>query len=77
MHENFRRQLIQLRGKKGRKEVADDLQITPQMLGMIERGQRTPSLTLAKKIADYYNVSVDEIFFKQNRHTLFPEDNPA
>jgi len=35
------------------------------MLGAIERGDRNPSLKLAKKIADYYGVSVDEIFFDE------------
>ncbi|MCY8117853.1 helix-turn-helix domain-containing protein [Bacillus spizizenii] len=42
------------------------------MLGAIERGDRTPSLSLAKKIADYYGTTVDEIFFAQNRHKMCP-----
>lgn len=62
--------LIELRGNKGRTDVAADLGITPQMLGAIERGDRTPSLPLAKKIADYYNTTVDLIFFEENRHNL-------
>ena len=65
--------LIRCRGKKSRSEVAKSLGITPQMLGMVERGDRTPSLELAKKIADYYNLSVDEIFFNQNRNNLCPK----
>jgi DNA-binding XRE family transcriptional regulator len=31
------------------------------MIGAIERGTRNPSLALAKKIANLYNVTVDEI----------------
>lgn len=62
--------LIKLRGDKSRPKVASDLDVTPQMLGAIERGDRTPSLALAKKIADYYKVSVDEIFFSQNGHDM-------
>lgn len=58
--------LIELRGDKSRPTVAKELDITPQMLGAIERGDRTPSLPLAKKIADYYNRSVDEIFFDKS-----------
>lgn len=54
--------LIQLRGDKSRMKVAKDLDITPQMLGAIERGGRNPSLQLAKKIASYYEVSVEQIF---------------
>jgi len=61
-----RKKLIKCRGDKSRQQVADALGITPQMLGMIERGSRTPSLSLAKRIADYYGLSVDEIFFNQN-----------
>lgn len=62
--------LIKLRGNKSRSEVAFDLKITPQMLGAIERGDRTPSLFLAKRIADYYDATVDQIFFGNERHEL-------
>lgn len=56
--------LIELRSDNSRSYVASHLGITPQMLGAIEGGDRTPSLKLAKKIADYYNSSVDDIFFE-------------
>ncbi|MER0467183.1 helix-turn-helix domain-containing protein [Bacillus cabrialesii subsp. cabrialesii] len=62
--------LFSLRGNTSRTVVANDLNITPQMLGAIERGDRTPSLSLAKKIADYYGTTVDEIFFTQGRHKM-------
>ncbi|ASB61728.1 XRE family transcriptional regulator [Bacillus sp. A053] len=65
--------LFSLRGNTSRTVVANDLNITPQMLGAIERGDRTPSLSLAKKIADYYGTTVDEIFFTQSRHKMCPE----
>ena len=58
-----REKLIELRGEKARIDVARDLDITPQGLGMIERGVRTPSLVLAKKMADYYDVAIEDIFF--------------
>lgn len=64
----IRTRMIEFRGDKGRTDVAADLGITPQMLGAIERGDRTPSLPLAKKIADYYSTTVDLIFFDDNRH---------
>lgn len=59
---NERKVLINLRGDKTRSEVAGNLNITPQMLGAIERGDRTPSLNLAKKIANYYGTTIEEIF---------------
>lgn len=55
--------LIKLRGDKSRVDVAYDLKITPQMLGAIERRDRTPSLHLAKKIANYYGSTIEDIFF--------------
>lgn len=55
--------LISLRGQKSRKTVAKDLRITPQGLGLIERGERIPRPELMKRIADYYDKTVDEIFF--------------
>ena len=68
-----RKRLLELRGEKSRKEIAAMLGITPQGLGMIERGQRTPSLATAKKIADFYGVAVEDIFFDRSRHVSFPE----
>lgn len=65
-----RTELLKLRGDRSRLEVANVLGITPQMLGAIERGDRTPSLPLAKKIADYYDVLIDDIFFTENGNDL-------
>lgn len=59
----MRIKLIEMRGKMSRAHVAKSLKITTQMLGAIERGDRNPSLFLAKKIADYYGVSIDDLFF--------------
>ena len=56
-----RQWLIELRGDRPRKDVAKHLGITPQMLGMVERGDRGISLNLAKKIADFYCISMDDI----------------
>lgn len=71
-NKKMRNTLITLRNDKSRQTVASDLNITPQMLGAIERGDRTPSLNLAKRIADYYGKSVDDIFFnhKGNKSCL-------
>ncbi|WP_020059131.1 helix-turn-helix transcriptional regulator [Bacillus sp. 123MFChir2] len=58
-----RNKLILYRNGKSRIEIAKKLDITPQMLGAIERGDRTPSLELAKKIADLYKNTIDNLFF--------------
>ena len=36
--------------------------VSRQTISMIERGDYAPSVTLALKIARYFNVSVEEIF---------------
>ncbi|MDM5429093.1 helix-turn-helix transcriptional regulator [Bacillus mycoides] len=55
--------MIELRNGQSRIKVAQKLSITPQMLGAIERGDRTPSLELAKKIAEFYKTTIDNLFF--------------
>ncbi|AVK86025.1 transcriptional regulator [Lysinibacillus sp. B2A1] len=60
----MREKLIDLRGGKTVTEVAKDLGITRQMLSAIEGGTRTPSLELARRIANYYSSSIEYIFFE-------------
>ncbi|WNF36457.1 helix-turn-helix domain-containing protein [Bacillaceae bacterium IKA-2] len=67
----MRIKLIQLRNNRPLVEIALTIGITPQMLGAVERGDRTPSLHLAKKIADFYKVSIDELFFADIRNDTF------
>ncbi|HDR4425053.1 MULTISPECIES: helix-turn-helix domain-containing protein [Bacillus cereus group] len=58
-----RTKMIEFRNGQSRIKVAKKLSITPQMLGAIERGDRTPSLELAKKIAEFYKTTIDALFF--------------
>ncbi|PGD89553.1 transcriptional regulator [Bacillus wiedmannii] len=58
-----RNKMIEFRSVQSRIMVANKLKITPQMLGAIERGDRTPSLELAKRIADLYKTTIDDLFF--------------
>ncbi|QWG59945.1 helix-turn-helix transcriptional regulator [Bacillus mycoides] len=62
MHKK-RNKMIEFRSGQSRLVVARKLEITPQMLGAIERGDRTPSLELAKRIADFYKTTIDYLFF--------------
>lgn len=45
-------------------DMARDLGITQQTLSKIENGAST-NLKTAKKIADYFNASIDAIFFNK------------
>lgn len=76
MNLKVRSALRGLRGNKSLTEIAKNINITPQMLGKIERGERTPSLSVAKRIAHYYDVLVDEIFFAEERDVSFLTDLP-
>jgi len=55
--------LKKLRGNKTQKEIADLVGITTSHYGFIENGDRQPSLKVARKIADVFNKSIEEIFF--------------
>ncbi len=63
--------LIELRGNKSRAEVAKDLGITTQGLGLIERGERTPRKELMIRFSEYYKKSVDFLFFKSHDTKCF------
>jgi putative transcriptional regulator len=55
--------LITLRGPKSREEVAVSIGVSCSAIQMYENGRRVPRDDIKMKIAKYYNVSVDEIFF--------------
>ena len=67
--------LSQLRNEKNKtqREVAEDLKVGVSTIGMYETGQRTPSLQTAKKLAKYFEVSVEDIFFGHNAHDVRAE----
>lgn len=44
-------------------QVSVKLSISKNYYSMLETGVRTPGFKLAKRIADLYNTSIDEIFF--------------
>ncbi|WP_300382391.1 helix-turn-helix domain-containing protein [Clostridium sp.] len=56
-------------------DLAKTLDITNDYLSSIERGAKTPSFKLAKKIADYFDTTVDEIFFNNQSNELFKNNN--
>lgn len=55
--------LIKKRGDKSQKSVAHSIGITTSYYGMIELGVRNPSLDVAMDIANYYNTSIEDLFF--------------
>lgn len=51
--------------KKTQQQVAFELDITKSALAMYERGKRVPRDEIKVRIADYYGVSIESLFYAQ------------
>lgn len=60
--------LVVLRGDKTQEAVAIDLGISKSAIAMYEKGERVPRDNIKLKIARYYNLSVQSIFFVDKEH---------
>jgi len=61
--ETIAKRLVELRGKRTQKEVADAVGVAQSTYAMYELGQRIPSDEKKKRIATYFKKSVQSIFF--------------
>lgn len=55
--------MIQLRGNKSQKEVADAVGVTPMAISLYESGKRLPRDETKVALAKYFKVEVGDIFF--------------
>ena len=62
------KRLRAFRGKRSREQVAQDLGISSSAIGMYECGERIPRDDIKKKLADYYETTVQHLFFEENCH---------
>lgn len=60
--------LKKLRGDKTQAEIAREIGISKSAWAMYETDSRTPRDEVKIKIADYFNVPVQEIFFRSFKH---------
>lgn len=51
-------------------DMAEKLDVVVSHYNMMENGKRKISLDFAKKIADIFGKSIDEIFFADNFHNM-------
>ena len=67
MSEVIYNRIAMLRAERGisRRQLADALGVHYQTVGYLERGEFSPSLHLALKIAEYFEVTVEVIFSLQ------------
>jgi putative transcriptional regulator len=64
MSEDVHNRIAMLRAERGisRRQLADALGVHYQTVGYLERGEFRPSLHLALRIAEYFEVPVEVIF---------------
>jgi putative transcriptional regulator len=60
----MKNRLEEIRKKHGinQEELAAKLEVSRQTIGSLENGRYNPSITLAFKIARYFDMSIEEIF---------------
>ena len=58
---NIRMRLLRERQNLTQKEVAEKLGISPSAYNMYEKGKREPNIDTLQKIADFYEVSLDDL----------------
>lgn len=64
MSDTVYNRIAMLRAERGisRRELSEALGVHYQTIGYLERGEYSPSLHLALKIAEYFEVPVEVIF---------------
>ena len=63
MSQKVTKRLIELRGEKTQFEVAKEVGISLSALAMYETGNRTPRDEIKIKLAKYYGITVESLFF--------------
>lgn len=61
----LKNRLRELRAKNGftQEELAKKVGVSRQMIGLIERGESDPSITVALKVSMILNKRIEEIFY--------------
>lgn len=64
MSETIYNRIAMLRAERGisRRQLAEELGVHYQTVGYLERGEYSPSLYLALRIAQYFEVAVEVVF---------------
>ena len=79
MSESIYNRIAMLRVERGisRRELADALGVHYQTVGYLERGEYSPSLYLALRIAEYFEVPVEVVFSTSPFPRLGSAENTA
>lgn len=66
--------LLRTERNMSRQELADKVEVNYQTIGFIERGDYFPSLELAFKIAEVFEVEITSIFSDKPFESLFKKE---
>ena len=64
----YGKRLVNLRGQKSQSKVAKSIGIATSTLGMYETEQRVPRDSVKIALANYYDTTVQAIFFEEECH---------
>jgi DNA-binding XRE family transcriptional regulator len=64
-NQNAAKKIKALRGERSQKEVAAAVGISISALGMYETGKRVPKDSIKKRLAAYFQTTVEDIFFAE------------
>lgn len=69
---SFAEKLHELRVSRNisQKELAESLGVAQSSINYWEKGQRDPSITMVKKLADYFGISVDDFLSDEKTDTI-------
>lgn len=67
----------QLRAKKKitQERMALDLNVSQSAVAQWESGKKVPTLKKAKEIAEYFDTTIDAIFFEDDYNTMLEKAN--
>lgn len=79
MSDPIHNRIAMLRAERGisRRQLADTLGVHYQTIGYLERGEYNPSLELALRIAEHFEVPVEVVFSLRPFPRLGAEDGVA
>ncbi|SDI97146.1 putative transcriptional regulator [Halanaerobium congolense] len=69
--------LAKLRKKEGltQEQLAEKVGLSTSSIAMYETGDRKPPLEKAKVLADFFGVSIEDIFFNSKPHECVVNEN--
>ena len=64
--ENMKLKLARIENKFTQESLAEEVEVTRQTIGLIEKGKYNPTLNLCIKIAKALNKTLDQLFWQED-----------